>query len=465
MTDTADLQLLSIDELAASLASGKLTSTQVTNYAIQQHDRFASLNAYKSWNPDLALEFAAHSDQLFVKGTIYSPLQGIPVSVKDLYGVQGYPIYAGTPKPLPEIWNHEGSLIHSLITSYCVITGKTHTVEFAFGGLGTNCHWGTPHNPWDNTVNRVPGGSSSGAVVSLCQGSAWLALGTDTAGSVRVPAAFTGNVGLKTGKGRWSTQGIVPLSPTLDTAGILTRTVQDAITSFSVLDPHHISVESVRSRFGRHGKQKIRFGIADGILWNNSDPSIADACLQAMREMDQSRFEMVAADFPEVEHAIELRNQGGVTSVEFAEFLQSELPDWQQTLDRDIRNRLKIGSNISAVEYLQRLRKCQQLADSALSVFETCDVIASPTVPISPPALDEIKDPDQYQKINLMALQNTCIANFISMCAISIPIGLDSLELPVGLQLMAPLGNEEFLLEIAELIQQVVPPPKLNLTR
>ena len=187
--------------------------------------------------------------------------------------------------------------------------------------------------------------------------------------------------------------------------------------------------------------------------------------MQAMREMDQSRFEMVAVEFPEAEHAIKLRNQGGVTSVEFAEFIQSELPDWQQTLDRDIRNRLTVGSDLSAVEYLKRLRKCQQLTDSSLSVFDTCDVIASPTVPISPPALDEVKNPNQYQKINLTALQNTCIANFISMCAISIPIGLDSLELPVGLQLMAPLGNEEFLLEIAELIQQVVPPPKLNLIR
>ena len=465
MTNLADLEQLSIDELTASLASGELTSTQVTNYAIRQHDSFAILNAYKSWNADMALESAAHCDQLFTKGTIHSPLQGIPVSVKDLYGVQGYPIYAGTPKPLPEFWNQEGSLIHSLKKSYCVFTGKTHTVEFAFGGLGTNCHWGTPKNPWDNTVDRVPGGSSSGAAVSLCQGSVWLALGTDTAGSVRVPAAFTGNVGLKTGKGRWSTQGIVPLSPTLDTAGILTRTVQDAITAFGVLDPHHKSVESVRSQFGRRDKQRIRFGTSDGVLWNNSESSIADACLQAMREMDQSRFELVAVDFPEAEHAIELRNQGGVTSVEFAEFIQSELPDWQQTLDRDIRNRLTVGSDLSAVEYLKRLRKCQQLADSALSVFDTCDVIASPTVPISPPALDEVKDPDQYQKINLTALQNTCIANFISMCAISIPIGLDSLELPVGLQLMAPLDNEEFLLEIAESIQQVVPPPKLNLTR
>ncbi|NIR35760.1 MAG: amidase, partial [Actinobacteria bacterium] len=156
------------------------------------------------------------------------PLTGIPISVKDLYGVDGLPTFAGTTRALPERWSRDAWLVRRLRDAGAIIVGKTHMVEMAFGGVGLNPSWETPRNPWDAGTHRIPGGSSSGAGVSLWEGSALIALGSDTGGSIRIPAALTGTVGQRTTKGRWPTTGVVPLSPTFDTVGALTRTVEDS---------------------------------------------------------------------------------------------------------------------------------------------------------------------------------------------------------------------------------------------
>jgi aspartyl-tRNA(Asn)/glutamyl-tRNA(Gln) amidotransferase subunit A len=163
-------------------------------------------------------------------------LSGVSVSVKDLYAATGFDTYAGSPLALTE-FNTSGTLVKRLTDAGAHICGKTHTVEFAFGGLGTNPHWPVPVNPFDTNQHRVPGGSSSGAPVSLWMGACQLALGSDTSGSVRVPAAFCGTFGLKTSSGRWEKDGIVPLSPSVDTAGLLALSAADALWGFAVLDP------------------------------------------------------------------------------------------------------------------------------------------------------------------------------------------------------------------------------------
>lgn len=455
---------LSIAEISNCLADQSLKCVDVTKHAIHRHNQFNSkFNAYKSWNEESAIQQAKQADEYISRGELQGVLHGIPVSVKDNYGLQGFPVYAGTPRPLPHKWCQEGPVVQSLRDGGCIFVGKTHLVEFAYGGLGTNNHWGTPRNPWDNHEFRVPGGSSSGAAVSICEGSAFVALGTDTAGSVRVPASFTGIVGLKIGAKRWSTAGIVPLSPYLDTAGILVRSVSDAIATFSVVDPETKNFDSLGKKLSKLRSKKLRLGIADGVLWNNSESSITDACLQATKALDKSRFSVVSVNFPEADKAVDLRNQGGTASAEFMEFIQSELPDWGNSLDPNVLGRTKLGGDITAVDYLARMRQIKKLSFSALNVFENCDAIICPTVPISPPKLADVSEPDQYQKTNLLALQNTCVANYLSLAAITIPVGLDSLELPVGLQLMAPASSEELLMNIAEAIEQAGLAPKLNL--
>ncbi len=207
-------------DLAAMLsAPGGVVAAAEQSLAAIEASRAS--NAYRIVKPERVRAEAAAAQARRDVDAGAPPLTGLPVSAKDLYVVEGYDTFAGTTRALDEKFPGEGHVVRALRDAGCVITGKTHTVEFAFGGIGTNPHYPTPVNPWSGGTERVSGGSSSGAGVSLWTGTAALALGSDTAGSVRVPASFTGCIGLKTTHGRWPIDGIVPLSESLDTAGVL----------------------------------------------------------------------------------------------------------------------------------------------------------------------------------------------------------------------------------------------------
>ncbi len=446
--------------LSEELSSGRLTSEALTRYAIEQHEaNGSSLNAYKYWLPERALEMASYADQLFASGVPYRALQGIPISVKDIYGLEGCPIFAGSARELPEKWQRNGPFISDLADQHAVFIGKTHTVEFAYGGLGVNNHWGTPRNPWDTENHRVPGGSSSGAGVSLWEGSAWVALGTDTAGSVRVPASYTGNVALKTSLGLWSTDGIVPLCSLLDTAGILTRTVADAQFAYQSIS-HLEDYEFVRAKIAEQNEQagdlKFRIGIDDGILWRTSTSAIAETCMRALRALEAADCKLIPFDFPESEQAVAMRNVGSTVSADLKEFLQSELPEWYESLDPVIRDRISMGGDISATEYLRRKREINNARVSVNDHFHSMHVIASPTVPISPSKMSEVSTPETYMERNLLTLQNTTVGSFLDLCAITIPVGLDESGMPVGLQFMARSRNESMLLELGRRMERIV---------
>jgi len=226
----------SVRALACDLRAGRITAGRLAEAAVE---RYASLeprlNAYRSFDAELLRRQAAAADALLAVGTDLGPFQGLPVSVKDLYGLAGFRTWAGTPKPLPQVYEREGPVVRAFRRQAALLAGKTHTVEFAFGGLGTNRHYGAPRNPWDATRHRVSGGSSSGAGVSLWQGTAVLALGSDTTGSVRMPASWTGTVGLKVSRGRWPCEGLLTQSETLDTPGLLARTVEDMVPAFAAV--------------------------------------------------------------------------------------------------------------------------------------------------------------------------------------------------------------------------------------
>ncbi|MDH3739338.1 MAG: amidase family protein, partial [Alphaproteobacteria bacterium] len=182
-----DIETASLETLAGALRDGSTSAMALADWAIDNHDRRGeAFHAYKTWDADKLRTQAIAADAVFAAGIDLGPLQGIPISVKDLIGVSGYPIFAGCPRPLPEKWQTEGPVVAAIRRQLGVISGKSHTVQFAFGGMGFNQHWGAPRNPWDAGEHRSPGGSSSGAGVSLGEGSALLAIGSDTAGSVRI---------------------------------------------------------------------------------------------------------------------------------------------------------------------------------------------------------------------------------------------------------------------------------------
>lgn len=440
----------SIRSLAAALRDGTTTSVALAEEAIANHARFGTaLDAYKCRQDDRFLAEARAADAAFAAGLDFGPLQGIPVSVKDLFGVAGYETFAGSPAALPEKWEQEGPVVGALRAALAPVAGKTHTVEFAFGGVGSNAHWGTPRNPWDAAAHRVPGGSSAGAGVSLCEGSALLALGSDTAGSVRVPASFTGNVGVKTSFGRWSLDGIVPLSPSLDTAGVLARTVPDAVLAFAAIDPlTDIPGEALLAALSELTAGDVHIGVCDH-FFEGCDPGVAEGVQAALDELAAAGAQISKFDLPEAAAADEIFMRGGLAAPEFAAFITGEMAKSKATLDPNVAARFESMEAITAVDYLLRRARLAELAASADDRMADVDVVVGPTVTITPPTVEAVSDGEGYRTNNMAALRNTRTGNMLALSAVTIPVALDKAGMPVGLQIMAPLDEDERALAVA----------------
>ena len=433
----------SLRELAAGLRSQRFSASDLWREARAAMDAGEPrLNAYKLRADERAERVAREADAAFKSGADAGIFQGIPVSVKDLYGIPGLPTFAGSARELPSEWQSAGPMVRCLMDEVAMIIGKTHTVEFAFGALGLNSHWPTPRNPWDAANPRVPGGSSSGAGVSLCEGSAILALGSDTAGSVRIPATLTGNVGFKPTVDRWPTEGIVPLSPIFDTPGILARTVEDAFMAASEFD---------RRIFGNRPGAidrampagRLRIGVPEEHFWSECDAGIAEGVSEALAELERAGHRLVRVPFPEAHSAFELFRAGGTAGAELLAFLKRELPEWIPILDPNIGTRMEAAAQISAAEFLQRKAAFEQLASQALARFDQVDVMVTPTAPISPPLVSDVPDWERYRIFNLKMVRNTGTANLLRLCALTMPVGLDALGLPIGLQVMAPNNRDD----------------------
>jgi aspartyl-tRNA(Asn)/glutamyl-tRNA(Gln) amidotransferase subunit A len=436
----------SLRELAADLRDRRTTARALLEASQAAHD--PKLNAYKLWAPDFAARQAEAADAAFAAGIVAGPLQGIPTSVKDLYGVAGLPVFAGSPRELPKSWQREGPVIQGLRRQLAVVLGKTHTVEFAFGGLGANAHWPVPWNPRDRKTHRAPGGSSSGAGVSLVEGTALLAFGTDTAGSVRIPASFTGTVGLKTTWGRWSSDGIVPLSFSLDTAGILTRSVADAAFAFTALDG--AAVPAMDGILG------CRVGIARNFFFDDLAPGIGEAVEAALRVLDKAGARLSEFAPPNCAELHAIYASGGIAAPELYAFLRRELPDWLETLDPRVRRRIEPGKDLAAWEYLERKAIYAAQGRAMAEAMWTFDVLVTPTIPIAPPPMTEVNDDSRYSPLNMQALRNTSMVSFLGLCALTLPIGFDAAGMPVGLQLIAPPMGEAKLLAVAAAFERAV---------
>jgi aspartyl-tRNA(Asn)/glutamyl-tRNA(Gln) amidotransferase subunit A len=438
------LRIAPMRDLIRALRGRQTSARALAEQAIANHRRFdGALHAYKTWLPDRVLAEADAADAAFAAGFELSVLQGLPVSVKDLYGVPGYPTFAGSPRELPEKWRTPGPVVERLRAGLAVITGKTHTVEFAFGGVGLNPHWGTPVNPWSADRHRVPGGSSAGAGVSLITGTAVFALGSDTAGSVRAPASITGTVGVKTTYGRWSLDGIVPLSPSLDTAGILARTAEDAAIAFAGIDPLvALPPLGFADLVGRCAPADFSLAVCDW-LFEDCGPGIADLVREAVNELAVAGVAVSTIDFPEMARADEVFRAGGLAAPEFAAFIAGELSDWRETLDANVASRFARMEAVTAVEYLHRVRDICGLARRARALLEDYDLVVGPTVAITPPEVESLTEPPAYRSANLAILRNTAPVNLMGLCAVTIPVALDGEGMPVGLQIIAAGGDDE----------------------
>jgi aspartyl-tRNA(Asn)/glutamyl-tRNA(Gln) amidotransferase subunit A len=440
----------SLASLADDLAEQRIASRDLIEEAIANHEAHGeALNAYLTWTPSRARQAADAADAAFAASAVAGALHGVPVSIKDLFAAKGLPTFAGSNRRLPPAWEEDGPVVAAIRRQLGVFMGKTHMVEFAFGGTGQNYHWGAPRNPWDKTAHRSAGGSSSGAGVSLIEGSALLALGSDTAGSVRIPAAMTGTVGMKITLGRWSAAGVVPLSPTFDTPGFLARSVADAAVAFAAIDPTapHIEAADVAG---------LRIGMGDPFMWGECDPGIAEGAKTALDALTAKGARLIEAPIPEAKAAYDTFLEGGFSAIELRNFLDQELPDWIPDLDPIIAPLVKSAETLAARDYLARLSRVRRLAPAARAWFDHCEVIASPTVCVTPPLMSEVKDADGHWRVNRRLVRNTVGVNYLGLCAITLPVALDRAGMPVGLQLIAPPNCEERLLAAALAAESVL---------
>lgn len=447
----------SLPDLATALHRRQLSATELVRAAVDRHERLgAKLHAYKHFDAEGALDAAAVADRRLAAGDA-PPLAGIPVSVKDLYGVEGMPTFAGTPRALHEKWTRDAWLVRRLRDAGAIMVGKTHMVEMAYGGVGLNPHWGTPYNPWDRRTHRVPGGSSSGAGVSLHEGSALIALGSDTGGSIRIPAALSGTVGERCTRGRWPTDGAVPLSSTLDTVGALTRTVEDYAWFFGTVDPALGDPAALLASLARTDLHGLRLARPSCRIWDDCQSDIALVLEAAIDELRTAGVDVIDEEGGLLDDSFRL-SMGGrpIASSEVLDFVQRELPEWLELFHPIVGERMRRGLPLDAPGYLEARAEQRQLESEAEDLFRDADVLLLPTNIVTPPPAEAVARMDVYAEANAAILRPTYPISILGLCAISIPVGLDESGMPVGLQLVARGGRDEQLLGVALAAERVL---------
>lgn len=376
---------------------------------------------------------------------------GVPVALKDLFAVDDMPTKAGSNLDVSDLIGAEGSFVKSLKRAGCVILGKTKTVEFALGATGVNTGRGTPWNPWDSSMKRLPGGSSSGSAVAVAAGMAPLAIGTDSGGSIRIPAAFNGIFGHKTTVGAFATDGIFPLSQTLDSIGALCRSAADAAIFFEALTGIKIAHSDVK---------RLRLGRPTSYFFDNLDGRVAESIEIAFAKLQEAGVEVVEIDVPEVAECRQILH-ALMTSELMASLGRERFCEGLSIIDPVVAKRAASALDLSAVDYLNALRRHRKLATRAAEKFSGLDGWVMPTVPITPPPVDAVADPVEASRMTQIINQNTQPGNLLGLCGISLPIGPTVASLPVGLQILGKNGGDGALLGVANALEEVLGRPEL----
>tara|TARA_Y100001968_G_C19432772_1_gene757968 strand:- start:73 stop:1521 length:1449 start_codon:yes stop_codon:yes gene_type:complete len=454
------LHYKSITELAVMLRSGETTPTALTEHLLTRIEKLnGPLNAFNLVTADRAMAEAKSAEGLLAAGRDMGPLHGIPYGVKDLFDVVGLPTTAGsrTLDLLPKA--EESEVTRRLAAAGMIVLGKTITVEFAKGIVGINHIQGTPHNPWCEE-HCVPGGSSAGTAVAVASGMAPMGLGSDTGGSVRVPAALTGLVGLKSTVGRISRFGVFPLSWTLDSIGPLTRTVEDAALIYQILQGEDSRDEST---FGirpedvlgslKAGLKGIRIGIPQHTFFDNTDPEIEKAVLAAADTFRDLGATVENVPYPEAEA---VTNMGSVINgVEAAVIHEERLKTKLDLMDPVVGPRMLDERDYLATDYVKMLNDLKELRVSQMETLANVDVILSPSARIPAMPLTTIdKSLDVYLDYAGQYIANSNVGNRLGLCGLSLPCGFTEKGLPIGLLLNGKPFQESMLLRAGYAYEQ-----------
>lgn len=452
----------SISSLSSRIATGSTSPVKVAEELLSRIDALdGKLHAFIRIMPEQALAQARAAEQAKKNGANPGPLNGIPYAAKDLFDVKGVPTTAGTHLLANNIAREDSTVVRKLNAAGMVLLGKTHTVQFAYGAAGINHDHGTPHNPW-HEVPHAPGGSSSGSAVAVASGLVPYALGTDTGGSVRVPAALCGIVGLKTTIGRISRAGVYPLSWTLDSVGPITRSVEDAAVVYQAMlgsDPGDASTSGIAShdtlRELKDGVKGLRMAFGETIFFDDVDHEVEKAVREAGKVFSSLGAQLSSMAVPEAAAAWAEKHRGLLIPAEGCVANRDLLDKHLDELDPVIGPRMLTGRTLSAPDYFLLLRRYAELREQVRATLRNVDALIVPTT-MTPawPLSKIVASPESYLDYNTRVHRNTGLGNILNLCAVSVPCGFTSGGLPIGLQIYAKPFHEDMALRVAYAYEQ-----------
>ncbi|WP_432560172.1 amidase [Granulicoccus sp. GXG6511] len=433
--------MMTIDGVLERVAGGETCETIVGEAFERGHSDPAAAHVFTASYAEDALAAARAADA--AGRDPGRPLAGLPVTIKDLFDVAGETTLSGSivRRGLPAA-ESDAVVVSRLRGAGVAITGRTNMVEYALGGVGLNPHYGNPRNPADPEVARVPGGSSSGAVVSVGLGLAVAAVGSDTAGSVRIPAALCGLVGFKPTQARVPLTGAVELSRSLDSIGPIANSVTDCLSLDAVLADAPIQVAS-RSLSG------LRLAAAQTFVLDDLEPEVAAAYERALRTLADAGASIEEVPLAQFGQIAELNQPSGLSPIECWAAHGDLVRSREGDVDHRVSQRMKLGDGISVADYLAiHDRRARWIAETERAL-EPFDAVLCPTVPIVAPAIGDLEASDEaYFEANRLLLRNPFVVNWLDGCAFSLPCQAPG-ELPVGLMIAGPRGADARVAEVA----------------
>ena len=432
-----------IVEVNARLTRGDTTREALVNQALVGAASSAAAHVFTKLYADAALAAARNADAAHAAGVVQPALAGLPVTIKDLYGVAGETTMSGSIVCRGEpVQLADAPAVARLRAAGSAIIGKTNMTEFAFSGVGINPHYGTPVNPADPTVARIPGGSSSGAAVSVALVLAVAGLGSDTGGSIRIPAALNGLVGFKSTQNRVPLEGALELSRSLDTVCAMTRSVGDCLIVDAVLSGAMLPVR-------RRPLAGMRFAIPQTVLLDGLEPAVAQAFSRAVATLSQAGALIVDIKLSELAEIPALNAPGGLSPVEAYAEHHARLARAKESFDPRVAMRMMLGATVTAQQYIALQDNRRDWIARTERAVEGFDAILCPTVPIIAPEIAKLVESDEvFFKANGLLLRNTFAINFLDGCAFSIPCQTQG-ELPVGLMVSSVRGDDARLAAVA----------------
>jgi aspartyl-tRNA(Asn)/glutamyl-tRNA(Gln) amidotransferase subunit A len=442
---------VTLEELVIGLEGGRVSAVALAGNALEAIERQYAQNipAFIHVDQKAVLAEARESDQRRKEGRALSRFDGIPFAVKDLFDVKGQVTTAGSvllKDANPAAADSDAVVL--LRNRGLVVLGRTNMTEFAYSGVGLNPHYGTPASVFDRKVGRIPGGSSSGSAVAVADGVCALALGTDTGGSCRIPAAFNGIVGFKPTASRISKRGVFPLSVLFDSIGPLASSA----TCCAIADDILAGGEGRKSSW--KASRPLKLAVLKTHMMDGLAPEVDDAFQRTLKLLGKSA-EISILDFHALVELQSLMNNGGILAYEAWHLHKQWLETRESEYDPRVASRIRFGANTDTATFAQLLDRRSALIEAFRLFASGFDAVICPTVPMPPPKISELASDDGYRRLNVLALRNTYVFNFLDGCAGSIPMQGEG-EPPMGLMLAQAANHDRQLLAVMQEVERML---------